>query len=81
MKASELTKLFQTWTVHQVHWQPHVLNDVSSQLAVPGSILFNVGNISVALAAFFINTQRLRTKGPCSDPRVRSCSEADSELS
>lgn len=48
MKASELTKLFQTWTLHQVRRQPRFLNDASSQLAAPGSILFNVGSISIA---------------------------------
>lgn len=77
MKASELTKLFQMWTVHPVHRQPHFLNDVFSQLAVPGSILFNVENISVS---FFINTERLKTKRTRSDFMVRSCSEVETEL-
>ena len=62
MKASELTKLFQTWTVHQVHRQPRFLNDASSQLAGPASILFDVEIISIALAPFFINTLRLETE-------------------
>lgn len=61
MKASELTKLFQMWMVHPMHRQPHFVNDVSSQLVAPGTIPFYVENISVALAAFFSNTQGLRT--------------------